>query len=55
MAIEASAPMLASRPDHISRLTMSLSVIAAAVYEAVAACASSPSQIVSTTKCFARS
>ena len=31
VAIEASAPSAASRPDHISRLTMSLSVIAAGV------------------------
>src|SRR4029079_14888544 len=56
VAIDASAPSAASSPAHIRRLTMSLSVIAAAVYaEVTSERASRPSQMVTTTKSFARS
>jgi citrate synthase len=56
VAMDASAPSPASRADHSRRLTISLSVIAAAVYaEATSERASKPSQMVTTTKSFARS
>jgi hypothetical protein len=56
VAIDARAPSAASSPAHKSRLTMSLSVIAGAVYAGAASeRASRPSQIVTTTKSLARS
>ena len=48
VAIEASAPSAASRPDHTSRLTISLSMAAESM-TGTDAQASRPSQIVSTT------
>ena len=55
VAIEASAPIPASRPDQTSRLMRSLSVMARGVKHTARRGASRPPQIVSTTKRFASS